>query len=96
MYDLEGMYSLEEPVYFDLEEIIDAVEESVFLENKESEDGYYKALGQLVLLKRLVDRLYGDGNHIREVEKTYEYIDHKMSHYFETFGFENFEDLEVE
>lgn len=81
---------------YNLEDIIDLVEEAVFLEKKETDEGYYQARGQLILLKRIVDGIYADGNHIEELNEWYEKITHKMGHYFESLGFEAFEDLELE
>ncbi len=89
------MYELGEEVYFDLKEVIEEVEESLALEDEESEEGKYKILGQLVLLKRLVDKVYNDGNHLSELEMVCEYIDQKFWRYFEPYDFEKFEDLEV-
>lgn len=81
---------------YNLDDIIDLVEEAVFSENKVTDEGYYQARGQLIFLKRAVERLYGDGDHIEELEYWNEKITHKLGHYFEQLGFEAFEDLELE
>lgn len=34
---------------YDLDDIIDLVEQAIFLEDKETDEGYYHAQGQLIL-----------------------------------------------
>lgn len=89
------MYELGEDVYFDLKEVMEVVEDSLLSEDEETEEGKYRILGQLVLLKRLVDKVYNDGNHLSEMEMVCEYIDNRLWRYYEPYGFERFEDLEL-
>jgi hypothetical protein len=83
---------LDDEVY-SFNDIIELVEKSIFLENKDTDDGYYHAQGQLILLKRLADSIYGDGNHMDELNVLYEHIDHKLSDYYESLGLECIDDL---
>ena len=78
---------------YSFNDIIELVEESIFLENKDADDGYYHAQGQLILLKRLADKLYGDGNHMEELDVLYEHIDHALGDYYQSLGLECINDL---
>lgn len=84
--------ALDDKVY-SFNDIIELVEESIFLENKDTDDGYYHAQGQLILLKRLADKLYGDGNHMEELDVLYEHIDHALGDYYQSLGLECIDDL---
>lgn len=78
---------------YSFNDIIELVEESIFLENKDTDDGYYHAQGQLILLKRLADKLYNDGNHMKELDVLYEHIDHSVGDYYQSLGLECIDDL---
>lgn len=82
---MDNMYSFDD--------IVELVEESIFLEKKDTDDGYYHAQGQLIFLKRLADNLYGDGNHMDELNALYEKIDSRVGHYYEDLGLESINDL---
>jgi len=84
--------ALDDEVY-SFNDIIELVEESILLENKDTDDGYYHAQGQLILLKRLADKLYGDGNHMEELDVLYEHIDHALGDYYQSLGLECIDDL---